>query len=79
VRSCSSSTLREAATSEERLRRRAVHTIREIALEQVRRRFASLERDDDPVLDALAAKVAARDLDPYTAADELLQALEGGE
>jgi LAO/AO transport system kinase len=63
---------------EERLRRRAVHTIREIALEQVRRRFASLERDDDPVLDALAAKVAARDLDPYTAADELLQALEGG-
>ncbi len=67
-----------AGRREERLRRRAVHTIREIALEQVRRRFASLERDDDPVLDALAAKVAARDLDPYTAADELLAALEGG-
>jgi LAO/AO transport system kinase len=63
---------------QERLRRRAVHTIREIALEQVRRRFASLERDDDPVLDALAAKVAARDLDPYAAADELLEELEGG-
>jgi LAO/AO transport system kinase len=63
---------------EQRLRHRAIHTIREIALEQVRRRFARLEHGDDPLLDALAAKVAARDLDPYTAADELLEALEGG-
>ena len=63
---------------EERLRRRAVHTIREIALEQVRRRFAHLDDGRDPLLEALAAKVAARDLDPYAAADELLEALEGG-
>jgi LAO/AO transport system kinase len=74
--------------AEERARQRALHTIREIALEQVRTRFARLDDHGrsrqrggpgDPLLDALAAKVAGRDLDPYTAADELLEALEGGE
>jgi LAO/AO transport system kinase len=71
----------------ERARQRALHTIREIALEQIRRRFARLDDHGrsqqrggagDPLLDALAAKVAGRDLDPYTAADQLLEALEGG-
>jgi LAO/AO transport system kinase len=60
-------------------RERALHTIREIALEQIRLRFARLDDGDDPLLDALAAKVVARDIDPYTASDELLDALEGGE
>jgi LAO/AO transport system kinase len=63
---------------EEQRRDRALHVIREIALEQIRLRFARLDDGHDPLLDALAAKVAARDLDPYTAADELLDALEGG-
>jgi LAO/AO transport system kinase len=63
---------------EEQRRDRALHVIREIALEQIRLRFARLDDGHDPLLDALAAKVAARDLDPYSAADELLDALEGG-
>jgi LAO/AO transport system kinase len=72
----------------ERARERALHTIREIALEQIRTRFARLDDHrgsrqrggpGDPLLDALAAKVAGRALDPYTAADQLLEALEGGE
>ena len=62
----------------DRQRQRAVHAIREMALEQVRRRFARLDDGEDPLLEALAAKVAARELDPYRAADELLEALEGG-
>jgi LAO/AO transport system kinase len=74
---------------EERTRQRALHTIREIALEQIRARFARLgsghaatgrsDTGEDPLLEALAQKVAGLDLDPYTAADELLEALEGGE
>jgi LAO/AO transport system kinase len=57
---------------------RALHTIREIALEQIRVRFARLDDGHDPLLEALATKVAAREVDPYTAADELLDALDGG-
>ncbi len=63
---------------ERRVRARALHMIREIALEQVRLRFARLGDGHDPLLEALAAKVAGRDLDPYSAADELLEALDGG-
>lgn len=59
-----------------RLRDRAAHTIREIALESVRRRIARPEERGDPHLAALAARVASRDLDPYAAADELLAALD---
>ena len=61
---------------EQRRRDRAVHTVREIALEAVRRRFVSLDVGDDVLLDDLAAKVAARELDPYAAADTLLEALD---
>ena len=60
-----------------RQRDRAVHMIREIALEAVRQRFSTLDVDGDDLVDGLAAEVAARDLDPYTAADRLLDALEG--
>ena len=70
--------LDESGQRQQQLRHRAVHTIREIALEQVRRRFAYLDDGHDPLLESLAAKVVARDLDPYSAADELLDALEGG-
>jgi LAO/AO transport system kinase len=71
--------LASSGAGERRARQRALHTIREIALEQVRHRFARLDDGDDPLLDALTTKVVARDLDPYAAADELLDALEGGE
>ena len=71
--------LTETGRGQQRRRERALHLIREIALEQVRLRFAKLDSGDDPMLDKLAEQVAARDLDPYTAADELLAALEGGQ
>lgn len=60
----------------ERRRRRALHGVREIALGRVRDRFTRLG-GDDPVLDDLANRVEARELDPYTAADQLLAAVEG--
>jgi LAO/AO transport system kinase len=66
---------------ERRRRERALMTIREIALEHVRRRFARFASPrsggPDPLLAGLAARVATRELDPYAAADELLAALEG--
>ncbi len=61
---------------ERRHRERALHAVREIALARVRARFQHLGRGDDPLLDALADRVAARDIDPYTAADELLDAMD---
>lgn len=76
-----------AGHAAERRRQRALHTIREIALEAVRRRFARLgsahaadrrpgDEGDDPLLAQLAEQVAAREVDPYAAADRLLEALE---
>ncbi len=70
--------LDDTGERDRRVRRRALHLIREIALEHVRLRFARLGQRDDPLLDDLATRVARRDLDPYAAADELLAALEGG-
>ncbi|HEX2029297.1 MAG TPA: methylmalonyl Co-A mutase-associated GTPase MeaB [Nitriliruptorales bacterium] len=58
-----------------RRRERARHAIREIATTAVRARFADLEADGDRLLDTLAEKVGNRDLDPYTAADQLLEAV----
>lgn len=68
-----------AATGElsERRRRRALHGVREIALGRVRDRFYRLG-GDDPMLDDLARRVEALELDPYTAADTLLAAVEAG-
>ncbi|MEX2625456.1 MAG: hypothetical protein WD225_01150, partial [Ilumatobacteraceae bacterium] len=71
--------LAETGRGSLRRRDRALHLVREIALEQIRLRFARLDGGDDPLLDELARQVAARDLDPYTASDQLLEALEGGE
>jgi LAO/AO transport system kinase len=61
-----------------RVRDRALHAIREIALEQVRLRFSRLDGDNDALLTSLAGQVAARELDPYAASDQLLAALDGG-
>ncbi len=61
---------------EQRHRQRAIHAVREIALERVRERFHLLGSDDDPLLDELADRVSQRELDPYAAADELLAAME---
>jgi len=62
---------------QERRRRRALHGVREIALARVRDRFAHIG-GDDPLLDTLAHKVEQREMDPYTAADELLAAVDQG-
>ena len=61
---------------EQRHRDRALHAVREIALARVRARFDHLGTGDDPLLDALADRVANRDTDPYTAADELIDAMD---
>jgi len=53
---------------------RARHLVRELALEATRRTFAQLEAGEDGLLDALATRVVARELDPYRAADDLLAA-----
>lgn len=63
---------------ERRCLRRAAHTVREIALGQLRGRLDRLEGRGAPLLDGLAAKVANRDLDPYAAADQLLAAIDRG-
>jgi LAO/AO transport system kinase len=80
--------LTDVGRAAERAQQRALHTIREIALERIRTRFARLgsghaaerrpgQQGDDPLLAALAEQVAGRELDPYAAADQLLDALEG--
>lgn len=79
--------LADVGAATERRRQRALHTIREIALEAIRRRFARLgsahaadrrpgDDGDDPLLAQLAQQVADREVDPYAAADRLLDALE---
>ena len=52
---------------------RARLQVREIALGTVRRRFAEVEGGD--LVDELSRRVAARELDPYTAADKLVSGL----
>jgi LAO/AO transport system kinase len=79
--------LSDVGEAASRRRQRALHTIREIALEAIRRRFARLgsahaadrrpgDEGDDPLLAQLAQQVADREVDPYAAADQLLDALE---
>jgi LAO/AO transport system kinase len=53
---------------------RARLQLREIALGAIRRRFAQVE--DGQAVDRLSQRIAAREVDPYTAADELLASLE---
>jgi LAO/AO transport system kinase len=69
--------LRQSGLLDRRHRDRAIHAVREIALERIRARFHLLGNQDDPLLESLADRVATRDLDPYAAADELLTAMEG--
>ncbi len=62
----------------ERQRERARHMVREIATSKVRQRFedlAAAAETDEPLLESLAEKVASRALDPYTAAEQLLDSL----
>jgi LAO/AO transport system kinase len=61
-----------------RVRARALHAIREISLDQVRRTIERFEDDSDSALGELADGVAARVLDPYVAADKLIEALGMG-
>jgi LAO/AO transport system kinase len=66
--------LRESGTLERRKLDRARLQIREIALQRVRRRFATAQ--EGAIVEQLSARVADREIDPYTAADELLASLE---
>lgn len=67
----------ETGTLATRHRARARHMVREIAMTEVRERFHGLPTDGgDGLLDRLAEEVAERDLDPYSAADQLLGALD---
>jgi LAO/AO transport system kinase len=68
--------LADSGELETRQRARALHAIREIALERIRQRFHRIEDEGDPLLESLADDVASRDTDPYRAADQLLDALE---
>ncbi|HWH31320.1 MAG TPA: methylmalonyl Co-A mutase-associated GTPase MeaB [Egibacteraceae bacterium] len=52
---------------------RARLQVREIALQTVRRRFHEVEGGD--LVDELSRRVAAREMDPYTAADKLVSGL----
>ncbi|MEX2532929.1 MAG: methylmalonyl Co-A mutase-associated GTPase MeaB [Nitriliruptoraceae bacterium] len=61
---------------EDRRRQRAVQLLRELVLDAVRRRFIASDDDSRSVLTELARKVAARELDPYTASDQLLADLD---
>ncbi|MBW3562683.1 MAG: methylmalonyl Co-A mutase-associated GTPase MeaB [Actinobacteria bacterium] len=67
----------ETGTLATRHRARSRHMVREIAMTEVRQRFHGLPTDGgDGLLDRLAEEVAERDLDPYSAADQLLGALD---
>lgn len=68
--------LRDSGEDRKRRKARALHAVREIALERIRARFADLDAGDDTLLDTLSARVADREIDPYAAADDLLEALD---
>jgi LAO/AO transport system kinase len=59
-----------------RRRRRAAQEVETIAVTALRQRFGDLRGDQR--LDALAERVAAGELDPYTAADELVAGVTAG-
>ena len=68
--------LRDSGEDQLRRKARALHAVREIALERIRTRFADLDAGDDTLLDTLSVQVANREIDPYAAADDLLEALD---
>ncbi|MFE3824372.1 methylmalonyl Co-A mutase-associated GTPase MeaB [Streptomyces sp. NPDC059092] len=60
----------------ERRARRAAHEVETIAVTTLRRRIGNLHGDRR--LDALAERIVAGELDPYTAADELVAGITSG-
>jgi LAO/AO transport system kinase len=64
--------LAESGQGTMRRRARALNTVRQHALEQVRHRFASLDDGSDLLLAELSDKVAKRVVDPLTAAERVL-------
>ncbi len=66
--------LESSGALEQRRLDRARLQLRELALGEVRRRFAAAE--DGQRIEELARRTAAREIDPYRAADELLAALD---
>ncbi len=66
--------LEESGTRRARSRDRARGQIREIALREMRRRLGAGAPEEG--IEALVDEVAARQLDPYAAADRLLEVLE---
>jgi LAO/AO transport system kinase len=66
--------LDETGVREQRRLDRAKVQVREIALGAVRRRFAEFEGGD--LVDELSQRVAARELDPYAAADKLVSGIQ---
>ncbi|MEW1721917.1 methylmalonyl Co-A mutase-associated GTPase MeaB [Streptomyces sp. NPDC093109] len=60
----------------ERRTRRAAHEVETIAVTTLRERIGDLHGDRR--LDALAQRIVAGELDPYTAADELVTGITGG-
>jgi LAO/AO transport system kinase len=67
--------LEESGELAARRQARARSQVRDVAVEAVRSALARLE--DGDLLARLARRVAARELDPYAAADDLLVTLEG--
>ena len=65
--------LDSTGTREQRRLDRARLQVREIALGAIRRRFHEVEGGD--LVDELSRRVAAREIDPYTAADKLVSGL----
>jgi LAO/AO transport system kinase len=68
--------MEERGVRTERRLRRAAGEIENIAVTALRRRIGDLHGDRR--LDALSRRVAAGDLDPYAAADELVAGLTEG-
>ncbi len=62
---------------DDRLRARAAGLVRDLALGQVRARFSG-DGGDEALLRDLADRVVARDLDPWSASDDLVAAIDDG-
>lgn len=68
--------LAETEFGQKRAFDRAVQLLRELVLDAVRRRFVTSDAEQQATLDALARQVADREIDPYTASDQLLASLK---
>lgn len=68
--------LAETEFGQKRAFDRALQLLRELVLDAVRRRFVTSDAEQQATLDALARQVADREIDPYTASDQLLASLK---